>query len=73
MGVSMEDTSTLVWYLRAMMEPKQYSTLFDRKYYIVEQVIQIKSSLLLIIVLLNMQTLQLLTKIIKTENIYKSN
>ncbi len=73
MGVSMKDTFTLVWYFRAIMEPKQYSTLFDLKYYIVKQVIDNKSSLLLIIVLLNMQTLQLLTKIIKTEIIYKSN
>jgi len=32
MDVSMEDTSTLVWYLQAMMEPKQFSTLLTRKY-----------------------------------------
>ncbi len=66
MGVSMEDTSTLVWYFRARMEPKQYSTLYDLKYYIVEQVIQNKSSLLLNIILQNIRTLQLLTKTIET-------
>ncbi len=43
------------------------------KYIIIEQVDQNKSSLLLNIIFQNTQTLQLHTKIIETEIIYKSN